>query len=203
MRVHEIADSLSGQEVSPKSTFSKRTLDELLSSCSPDNSGFCGSRLYSLGHILLTGNMSADRLVEVLHSKRDNHVELTFFHDNKHIKGSSVNYLSRFDLLTLKRSSLDHQYELFLDRVIDRFKKAVAIAIYYGELKEEEFLSRVTQISFKENKVENYSLLQNVKSCASSASINLVARDEEGANDQFKELLVHVNKLKQNVGASA
>lgn len=83
--------------------------------------------------------------------------------------------------MTLKRSSLDHQYELFLDQVIVRFKKAVAITIYYVELKEDDFLSRVTQISFKENKVENYSLLQNVKSCASSASINLVARDEEGA----------------------
>ena len=79
MRVHEIADSLSGQEISPKSTFSKQTLDELLSSCSPENNGFCGNRLYSLGHILLTGNMSADRLVEVLHSKKDNHVKLTFF----------------------------------------------------------------------------------------------------------------------------
>ena len=203
MRTKEIAGSLMGQKVSLESTFTPNKLNELIENSVITYDGYVGNQLKSYGKIILVGNCSKDRSVEVFHCKRDNHVELSFVHDSKKLRGNCINHFSRFDLMGLKRKTLEAQYNVFLSRVVDRFCKVVALAIHYGELKENEFLWRSRPLSFGEKYNENFDLLQGVKVYACDLSLDLAMKDDESAEKRFGKLLSNVDELKRNVGMGA
>lgn len=200
MRTQEIADSLVGQKISIASTFTPEKLNTLIENSFLTYDGYRGSKLKLLGNIILIGNGYKNRSIEVLHSKRDNHIELVFTHDIKKLKGNAINHFSRFDLMGLKRKSLEAQYKVFLSRVVDRFQKVVALSIYYGELKEDEFLTRTKPLSFGQKYDENFELLQGVKVYACDLSLDLAMKDDESAEKRFGKLLSNVDELKRNVG---
>ena len=142
MSVQDIIQSLTGQKVSQKSTFLPHTLNNLMHDISHktrDNS----SMLVSLGCIILVGNCSCDRAIEVCCSKRNYHLEVFCSHNEKDLCGYSLNHFSRYDIIGLKRNSVDLQYELFLRRVIERFAMIAMLAIHYGEISEDAFLGEV------------------------------------------------------------
>lgn len=142
MNAQDIIRSLTGQKVSQKRTFLPHTLNNLIHDISHktrDNS----SMLISLGHIILTGNGSYDRAIEVCCNKRNYHLEIFCSHNGKELHGNALNHFSRYDIIGLRRDSIDLQYKLFLRRVIDRFAKIAMLAIHYGEISEDAFLAMV------------------------------------------------------------
>lgn len=202
MSAQDIIRSLTGQKVSQKSTFLPHTLNNLIRNISR-KTRYNGSKLISLGHIILIGNCSCDRAIEVCYSKRDHHLEIFCSHNGQKLRSNALNYFSYYDVIGLKRNSVDLQYELFLRRVIDRFAKIAMLAIHYGEISEDAFLARTEPISFREKSVENLDLLQHVKGCAYTLSVDIAIKDGESAKDRFGELLGHVDNLKKNVGMTA
>lgn len=151
MSAQDIVRSLTGQKVSQKSTFLPCTFNNLIHDIlhkTRDNS----SMLTSLGHIILIGNSSCDRSIEVCCNKRNYHLEIFCSHNGKDLCGYALNHFSRYDIIGLKRNSVDLQYELFLRRVIDRFAKIAMLAIHYGEISEDAFLAKTKLMSFQEEK---------------------------------------------------
>ena len=141
MRAQDIIQSLTGQKVSQKSTFLPHTLNNLIHDISHktrDNR----SMLVSLGHIILIGNSSFDRSIEVCCSKRNYHIEIFCSHNGKELHGNALNHFSRYDIIGLKRDSVDLQYKLFLRSIIKRFAMIAMLAIHYGEISEDAFLAK-------------------------------------------------------------
>lgn len=141
MSAQDIIRSLTGQKVSQESTFLPCTLNNLIHDISHktrDNS----SMLNSLGCIILVGNCSCDRAIEVCCSKRNYHLEVFCSHNGKELHGNALNHFSHYDIIGLKRDSVDLQYELFLRRVIDRFAMIAMLAIHHGEISEDAFLAK-------------------------------------------------------------
>ena len=142
MSAQDIIQSLTGQKVSQKSTFLPHTLNNLIHDISHktrDNS----SMLVSLGYIIFTGNGSCDTVIEVCCNKRNYHLEIFCSHNGKELRGNALNHFSRYDIIGLKRNSIDFQYELFLRRVIERFAMIAMLAIHYGEISGDAFLAKV------------------------------------------------------------